>query len=78
MFAKKLGDKRCHMAGRDFPSPTICLKKREISVSDVLKNGMKQCSHEYITSFESLRQDVYLEMAHFEEVEGTLVANLFS
>ena len=32
---------------------------------------MKPVAHEFITTFDSLRQDVFLEMAHFEQMEGT-------
>ena len=68
-FAKKLGEKRCQMIGRDFPSPVACLKLKK-SVDHVIKANLKPCSHEFITTFESLRQDVFLEMAHFEQIEG--------
>lgn len=39
-------------------------------MSQILRHHLRPCCHEYITTFESLREDVYLEMAHLEEVEG--------
>ena len=49
-----------------------CLKPSEKrTIGQILKESMKPVAHEFITTFDSLRQDVFLEMAHFEQMEGT-------
>jgi twinkle protein len=71
-FAKKLGETRCSSISRDTDHPSACLKSSETrSLKEILANKMKPVAHEFITTFDSLRQDVFLEMAHFEQVEGT-------
>ena len=75
-FAKKLGEKRCHVVGggRETPNPLIYLLRKKdpqaMSMAEMLKSNTRPFSHDFITTFESLREDVFLEMAHFEEVEG--------
>lgn len=68
-FARKLGDKRCFLMNRDVVSPLMCLKKRE-NIDSILQKQVRPCCHEFITTFESLREDVYMEMAHQNEIEG--------
>ena len=55
-----------------FISTHSCLKPSEKrTIGQILKESMKPVAHEFITTFDSLRQDVFLEMAHFEQMEGT-------
>lgn len=54
------------------PHPHSCLKPSEKrTIGQILQESMKPVAHEFITTFDSLRQDVFLEMAHFEQIEGT-------
>lgn len=78
-FARKLGERRCLKVSRDLPQPSQWIKKRSSiadgkkgnnSAVEVMKHFSRPCTHEYITTFESLREDVFLEMAHYEEIEG--------
>ncbi len=70
-FARKLGDKRCFTVSRDVDHPSACLKVTEKrTIPGILGQSMKPVAYEHITSFDSLRSNVFLEMAHFEEVEG--------
>ena len=68
-FVKKLDEKRCDLMNREILNPLLCLKKRQ-DISTLLETKMKACAHEYITTFESLRQEVFLELAQYEETEG--------
>ena len=76
VFSRKLGEKRCSVMPRDYPQPTQYIRR---PVSDrpggtdmvqALKQNSRPCSHEYITTFDTLREDVFLEFAQFEETEG--------
>ena len=78
-FARKLGERRCHIVGREFPSPSALLREKSrgtasssglSNVSKVLRSHSRPLGHEFITTFDALRQDVFLELAHFDEVEG--------
>jgi len=43
---------------------------RKENLTEILRHRLRPCTHEFITTFEALREDVFLEMAHYEEVEG--------
>ena len=83
-FARKLGERRCHLVGREFSSPSVLLQAKSPElvagglegVAEVARNRTRPLGHEFITTFDSLRQDVFLEMAHFEEVEGARSSQL--
>jgi twinkle protein len=75
-FSRKLGEKRCSTMPRDYPQPSQYIR-RPVSARpggadliEAIKQNSRPCSHEYITTFDTLREDVYLEFAHFEEAEG--------
>ena len=75
-FSRKLGDKRCSTMPRDYPQPSQYIR-RPVSARpggadlvQALKQNSRACSHEYITTFDTLREDVFLEFAHFEETAG--------
>ena len=70
-FAKKIGEKRCSMISREIPQPSQYLKElsKEI-IASFLERNTKKCSHEYITTFESFRQDVLAEFINADEVKG--------
>ena len=58
---------------RELNQPSIHFKRKSLkdaNLKDVLKLHSRPCAHEYITTFDSLREDVFLEFANFEEVEG--------
>ena len=74
-FARKLGDKRCSAVTRDIPQPSLFHTKAPSKgpsrdMIQTIKKDSKPCSHEYITTFETLREDVYLEFANSKDVEG--------
>ena len=77
MFARKFGDKRCYTMPRDYPQPSYYIRKPASSrpggtdLVQAIKENKRACSHEHITTFDSLREDVFLELAHFEETDGT-------
>ena len=70
-FSKKLGDYRCQMITRDFPQPWIWAKTEKENIFKFIESKARDCGHKYITTFESLRQDVLLELTHHEEIKGT-------
>jgi twinkle protein len=70
-FARKLGEKRCNVVTRDVPQPHMWIRqKQETDILMVVRKLIRPCSHEYITTFESMRDDVFLEIAHHEEIRG--------
>lgn len=70
-FSKKLGEAKCSVVSRDTPQPWVWSKqKKDVDIMAFLRQNSRACSHEYITTFESLREDVYLEFAQHEEVAG--------
>ena len=77
MFSRKLGEKRCFTMPRDYPQPSYYIRKPASSrpggtdLIQALKENKRACSHEHITTFDTLREDVFLELAHYEETEGT-------
>ena len=76
VFSRKLGDKRCRAMPRDIPQPSQYMRRPASSrtgsdgLLQLIKQNSRPCSHEYITTFDSLREDVFLELANFLEVEG--------
>ena len=71
-FSKKLGANRCQTIGREVPQPSVYYNNRKqqpLELQKALKMA-RPCSHESITTFDSLRENVFLELAHYEEVEG--------
>ena len=70
-FAKKLGEQRCQVVTRDSPQPWIWSKKnKDQDVLEFIRHHARTCSHEYITTFESLRENVFLELTNHDEVCG--------
>ncbi len=69
-FSRKLGDHRCQTVRRDISQPMLWLRQKTGDVLNVLTKCTQQCCHEFITTFESLREEVFLEMMHHEEVAG--------
>ena len=56
---------------RDIDQPSTYLRRKpKTSIREVIKSHTKPCAHEHITTFDSLREDVFLEFAQFEETEG--------
>ena len=75
-FARKLGERRCHLVSREVPSPAVAARDHAAGARPTLSETMSRhatpVGHEFITTFDELRQDVYLEMARVEEIEGTI------
>ena len=67
-FARKIGDKFCRIVTNEHPSPLQAVQKK-MEVRDILESAARQ-HHDYITSFETLRHDVFLEFLKREKMEG--------
>jgi len=67
-FSKKLGDHRCKVVTNEWPSALQAVRKK-LDVSDILASASTQ-HHQYITTFDSLRHDVFLEFLQSDQMEG--------
>ncbi|XP_050418809.1 twinkle mtDNA helicase-like [Patella vulgata] len=69
-FAKKLNNKRCYIIrpSADDPGPYKALKQG-IKLLHILSKG-KPMNHKSITVFSQLRQEVFSELAHIDQVSG--------
>jgi len=67
-FAKKIGESRCRIVPNDFPSALTAVRKR-MNIAEILM-AAKEFQHKYITTFDSLRHDIYLEFIRAEELDG--------
>ena len=67
-YARKIGDKFCRVVTNEHPSPLQAVQKG-MDVSAILESAAMQ-HHDYITSFETLRHDVFLEFIKREKMEG--------
>ena len=74
-FSKKLGESRCQMIPMEHPQPWLWFKTNKATnvtnVAHFIETSSKECGHKYVTTFDRLRHDVYLELLHHEEVKGT-------
>ena len=70
-FAKKIGDKHCRIVNNSHSSALVeVMKKKEVAdIEEILRSATGQ-HHQYITSFETLRHDVFLEFLNAEQMEG--------
>ncbi|PVD31422.1 hypothetical protein C0Q70_06834 [Pomacea canaliculata] len=70
MFAKKLGNDRCYIIrpSEDDPSPLEALR-RGVRLREVLDKA-KPIMHKSIVSFSHLRQEIFSELLHAEQVAG--------
>jgi len=68
IFARKIDEKKCRLVLSEHPGALTCVRKK-LDINDILASSRK-CSHEFITTFDSLRHDVFLELANYEELEG--------
>ncbi|XP_076313251.1 LOW QUALITY PROTEIN: mitochondrial DNA helicase [Tachypleus tridentatus] len=70
MFARKLGERRCHFVRpkEEHPAPLQGLHS-QINLLKVLRES-EPITHKAITTFSYLRQDVYAELSHMEQVSG--------
>ena len=70
-FSEKLGQDRCSTMSRDIPQPSLAIKSHNIKdIVPFISQNSKDCSHEFIKMFESLREDVYIEFLNADEVKG--------
>ena len=73
IFAKKIGETKCRAMSRDLAQPSVWIKtfpqKQELDAAFVKLNS-KECSHEYITTFDRLRDDIYVEFLTANDVKG--------
>jgi len=67
-FSRKIGDKYCRIVTNEHPSALQAVQKK-LEVTDILESAAKQ-HHDFITSFETLRHDVFLEFLKREKMEG--------
>ena len=67
-FAKKIGDKYCRVVSNEYPCALDTVLKK-MDVNEVLESAARQ-HHQYITSFETLRHDVFLEFLQADQMEG--------
>ena len=67
-FAKKIGDKYCKVVTNEYPSALQAVRKK-FDVSEILANAAAQ-HHQFITSFDTLRHDVFLEFLQADQMEG--------
>lgn len=70
LFAKKLGEKRCHFVRPtpDTPSPLACHRSGK-DLSGVLRTA-RPGTHKSVITFSSLRDDVYAEVVQKASVSG--------
>ncbi|XP_057372006.1 twinkle mtDNA helicase-like [Daphnia carinata] len=70
VFARKLGEKRCHFirSSEETPSALQCRMKGK-NVAQVLKTALPM-THKSVTTFSSLRKDVYAEITQSSTVAG--------
>lgn len=66
--AKKIGERMCTVVTSEWPSALQAVRKK-MDVSEIL-NSARSTHHEYITTFDSLRHDVFLEFLNTTEMEG--------
>ncbi|XP_046460713.1 twinkle mtDNA helicase-like [Daphnia pulex] len=69
-FARKLGEKRCHLirSSEETPSTLQCRMKGK-NVAQVLKAALPM-THKSVTTFSSLRKEVYEEITQSSKVSG--------
>ena len=67
-FAKKIGDKHCRVVSNEYPSAMEAVMKK-MDVNEILESAARQ-HHQYITSFDTLRHDVFLEFLQADQMEG--------
>ena len=68
LFARKIGEKRCRLVSRQHPDPLRSVRQR-LDVREVLSTA-RSSYHEFLTTFEALRDNVYLEFVQSEEMMG--------
>jgi twinkle protein len=67
-FAHKIDEKRCRVVTSEHPSAFQCVRKR-LDLAAVLA-GSRPCYHEFLTTFEKMRDTVYLEFLQAESLLG--------
>jgi len=66
--AKKIGENLCTVVTNEWPSALQAVRKK-MDVSEILDSA-RSTYHEYITTFDDLRHDVFLEFVNTTEMEG--------
>ena len=69
-FAKKIGEDKCRTVTKDTPRPSVALKSFQQDIFTFIRQNSMDCSHEAIKTFESLREDVFIELIKAEEIKG--------
>ena len=67
-FSRKIGDKYCRIVSNEHPN-VLQAVQRKLDVTEILGEATVQ-HHDFITSFETLRHDVFLEFLQREKMEG--------
>jgi hypothetical protein len=67
-FAQKIDEKRCRVVTSEYPGAFQCVRKK-LDIAEVLKSSLV-CYHEFLTTFEKLRDTVYLEFLQSDTLLG--------
>jgi len=68
LFARKIDEKLCRIVTHEHPCAVTAVRKKS-DVQDILDSA-RICHHDFITTFDKLRQDVYLEFVNTDKIEG--------
>ncbi|XP_064625102.1 twinkle mtDNA helicase-like [Lineus longissimus] len=70
MFAKKLGEERCHLVSPSDDQPNAMEALRKNLKLSKIASDAKPAPHKSITSFKELRQEVFNQFSHAEQAAG--------
>ena len=68
LFGQKIEERRCRLVSTQFPNPTAAVRKR-LNVLEILE-GARSSYHQFLTTFEALRDNVFLEFLQADELMG--------
>jgi len=68
LFAQKIEEKRCRLVSSHHPGPAAAVRKR-LPVKDILDSAVSSY-HQFLTTFEALRDNVFLEFVQADELMG--------
>lgn len=68
VFSSKIGDKKCRLVSSQYPHPRAAISARLDPVEII--GDARSNYHEYLTTFEQLRESVYLEFVQADQMMG--------
>jgi len=68
LFAQKIEEKRCRLVSSHYPGPVMSVR-RKMDIKEILTSA-RSSYHEFLTTFENLRENVYLEFLQSDELMG--------